>query len=202
MDNEADFLIYSWYEPYTDLWHWRFDFSNGQQVEHLITAESLTTFGENELFVHIAAAVNSWIGGDSVLLERLFNALKLHNNSVQANPGHYSHYHLADSEGEALDPHAIYKPHDTNGSVVRRSILEAFPGIKGFRIKCPAADCQNTYYNGNTRNHNGEINLPMLVDEIIHLNDVHRWTREEIADWLDTVSVNDTLHKPETPVQP
>lgn len=28
---------------------------------------------------------------------------------------------------------------------------------------------------------------------IIHLNDAHRWTREEIADWLDTLDVDLTL---------
>lgn len=32
-----------------------------------------------------------------------------------------------------------------------------------------------------------------LVDVIIHLNDNHRWTREAIADWLDTLPAQPVL---------
>ena len=28
-----------------------------------------------------------------------------------------------------------------------------------------------------------------LVNQIIHLNDTHGWTREQIADWLDTLPI-------------
>jgi hypothetical protein len=33
--------------------------------------------------------------------------------------------------------------------------------------------------------------------QIVHLNDFHRWTREEIADWLEGLDVDLTIKKPE-----
>jgi hypothetical protein len=44
-----------------------------------------------------------------------------------------------------------------------------------FTIKwCPGADCRK--------------HLP-LAALIVHLNDVHRWTREQIADWLSSLAL-------------
>lgn len=36
-----------------------------------------------------------------------------------------------------------------------------------------------------------------LKENIIHLNDLHHWTRESIADWLDTLDVNLTVQRKE-----
>lgn len=37
---------------------------------------------------------------------------------------------------------------------------------------------------------------------VIHLNDVHRWSREAIADWLDTLEIDLTLKEPACPPCP
>lgn len=42
---------------------------------------------------------------------------------------------------------------------------------------CPAECGHQGYFGG----------LPTLEELITHLNDDHRWTREQIADWIDTL---------------
>lgn len=44
-------------------------------------------------------------------------------------------------------------------------------------MRCPACD-KTGYFGG----------LPPLEELIVHLNDDHRWTREQIADWIDTLT--------------
>lgn len=39
---------------------------------------------------------------------------------------------------------------------------------------------------------------PTVRDAVIHLNDSHRWTREAIADWLDTLDADLAFPMPET----
>jgi hypothetical protein len=36
-----------------------------------------------------------------------------------------------------------------------------------------------------------------ILANIIHLNDSHRWSREDIADWLDTLDVDLTIKRSE-----
>ena len=54
-------------------------------------------------------------------------------------------------------------------------LSESLPG-KGFKVsKCPADnDCPATYMQGND-----------LLKVVIHLNDYHKWGRDQIADWAD-----------------
>ncbi len=53
--------------------------------------------------------------------------------------------------------------------------LETFPALKRQGIGCPVPDCKDEY---------GTEFGQILLNVIAHLNDVHRWTREQIADWL------------------
>lgn len=39
------------------------------------------------------------------------------------------------------------------------------------RVPCPAASCEHT--------------IPELLCGVVHLNDRHRWSREQIADWVE-----------------
>lgn len=39
----------------------------------------------------------------------------------------------------------------------------------------------------------GETTRLTLAQTIVHLNDFHRWRREQIADWLETLSLDLTL---------
>lgn len=40
-----------------------------------------------------------------------------------------------------------------------------------------------------------------LSELIIHLNDQHEWTLLEIADWLDTLDLDLTVHVPTKPIK-
>lgn len=54
-------------------------------------------------------------------------------------------------------------------------VAEVFPYIEHVSIKCPAeSECTD------------EIGTKPLGSIVVHLNDHHRWTREAIADWLET----------------
>lgn len=57
-------------------------------------------------------------------------------------------------------------------------------GLTEYRGTCPA-DCSLA------------VNPPdaMLYTLIIHLNDVHRWSRERIADWMDTLDADLEVHQ-------
>lgn len=61
--------------------------------------------------------------------------------------------------------------HDVSGT-----LYALLPGLRT-RVYCPA--------NGNV-----DCESLQVSDQVIHLNDTHRWTREQIADWLDTLDVD------------
>lgn len=57
-----------------------------------------------------------------------------------------------------------------DGNLTLNEMLRVFPHVAGHGCFCPA--CQE----------------PLTVTATAaHLNDMHRWTREAIADWLDTL---------------
>lgn len=60
----------------------------------------------------------------------------------------------------------------------RDTLTGLFPGLTEI-VHCPACDDYDE--------------LCGLTDLIIHLNDGHEWTREQIADWLETLPVDLTL---------
>lgn len=56
-------------------------------------------------------------------------------------------------------------------------------------VFCPDGKCAE-------HEHSNEPPLSsLLLDMILHLNDDHHWTREEIADWLDTLDVDLTIRE-------
>lgn len=67
------------------------------------------------------------------------------------------------------------EPHNTNQELATE-LLELLPDeTQEVLLPCPRrADC--SFPRG------------LLSEVIIHLNDTHRWTREETADWLDKIS--------------
>lgn len=58
---------------------------------------------------------------------------------------------------------------------------EVIPELFDYRTTCPGKDCKAQYT---------DIDLYRLIQ---HLNDDHAWTRETIADWLDTLDVDLTF---------
>lgn len=63
-----------------------------------------------------------------------------------------------------------------------KSLKESMPGISE-RVMCPQLDC--------TDMHLEEASTKVTIwDMVQHLNDRHKWTREAIADWLETLDVD------------
>lgn len=73
----------------------------------------------------------------------------------------------------------------TTGSNVLKTLAGVFPGLDGATAKSPCK-CEVAKA--------GLVNLGQVV---IHLNDTHQWTRDRIADWLDTLDI-DLSAKPNT----
>lgn len=82
-----------------------------------------------------------------------------------------------------VDPHYTPKPY-VSGRTVLSGLRSVMPGIDAMvRLPCTCGD-------------NG---IPSTVhDAVVHLNDGERWTREQIADWLDSLSVDLRFNPPTT----
>lgn len=70
---------------------------------------------------------------------------------------------------------------------VLQTLVKAIPALKTARSKCPANKrCAEEVYQDE------------LVTTIVqHLNDQHKWTREKIADWLDTLDFDLSFQEPQ-----
>jgi hypothetical protein len=64
-------------------------------------------------------------------------------------------------------------------------LRDAIPGLKDAQSPCPVCVVElTTPHVPNTADwRNNNI---ALIDIIIHLNDYHKWTREAVADWIET----------------
>lgn len=81
-----------------------------------------------------------------------------------------------------------------SGSTVVAEIAKFVPAIKTFIVKkCPAR------IEGEKCPHSMPPNGAVLKDMIIALNDTHLWTREQIADWLETLDCDITIGEPKLP---
>lgn len=77
---------------------------------------------------------------------------------------------------------SLVKPAISTGEEIISVLNDSIPGFEGMHVVCPVDDCC-----GND----------LLFDVIITLNDKHQWTREAIADWLDTLDLDLTIKVPE-----
>lgn len=68
-----------------------------------------------------------------------------------------------------------------------QELAELIPALRTAKRKCPA--CKPTIKHGRKV----KITKDPLFHLVQHLNDHHRWTRERIADWLDTLDVDLTF---------
>jgi hypothetical protein len=73
----------------------------------------------------------------------------------------------------------------SDSGALLRTVL---PALETARVDCPA--CAD-----DPRNPSQEMILSSMV---IHLNDTHRWAREAIADWLETLDVDLSFPVPDT----
>lgn len=58
------------------------------------------------------------------------------------------------------------------------------------RIDCPGPNLRPTHHKDCSRKH------LELFDAIMHLNDEHKWSREQIADWLDALDLDLSFPSP------
>jgi hypothetical protein len=74
----------------------------------------------------------------------------------------------------------ITKPSTATGSIVQRNLKKLFPGLVEL-VTCPV--CKNKDAT--------MIPQQMQLDRaIIHLNDTHAWSREAVADWLESLDID------------
>lgn len=93
--------------------------------------------------------------------------------------------------GEGLDKVAVAalkavtpESHPSFGSEVVGSLAKAIPGFKSMKQECPYEKNEGCSGAGGA----------YLWNAIVHLNDYHKWTREQIADWLETLDHDLTMH--------
>lgn len=78
-------------------------------------------------------------------------------------------------------------PPSASGAAVVRQLSEVVPALENHTVTCPAPGF------------NCPPGVPStLAGMIIHLNDRHQWSRERIADWLDTLPIDLTLQPAST----
>lgn len=61
-------------------------------------------------------------------------------------------------------------------------VMRSWPGLALYCAPCPA-----TPFSGSSNCPTGRLERKRIFDVVIHLNDHHKWTREDIAAWLDSL---------------
>ena len=89
----------------------------------------------------------------------------------QAYGDYYRGTHASCALGAAYE--GMYRlPTDVAGTRPTKDLEWFFDCLEGSVRRCPAEACAKTL---------------SLASILVHLNDDHRWSREEIAGWLDTL---------------
>lgn len=79
-------------------------------------------------------------------------------------------------EGIDPSPYVADTTPSVSGTTITNDLTAAIPGLLGAKAKCPECTLANA---------------PIPVMHVVmHLNDVHKRSRAEIADWLDTLDAN------------
>lgn len=116
-------------------------------------------------------------------------------------------FYLPGEDGEYLDEDGVMQVLWYDLEDILDDLTDAFPNMEtpvkipscctGYTKKEPLIDEQSTFagYRMVTVNCHGDSRMYPLKGLIIHLNDEHKWTREQIADWLETLDVDLELGK-------
>lgn len=75
-------------------------------------------------------------------------------------------------------------------------LKKVFPALRDLRVRCPAVGEMTYDLYGNQTRACGSIRggyMDLIPWTVVHLNDSHRWSRDEIADWLDLISAEHGL---------
>lgn len=94
-------------------------------------------------------------------------------------------------EGDTIGTCALGAAYVAGGLTAQDNMMEHWPILKRFNV-CPVAGCLFT------RNGSAVHNVARLIT---HLNDNHRWTREHIANWVESITLPTELPQPELEVE-
>lgn len=99
--------------------------------------------------------------------------------------GHISHIEGATSFA-AFDPACkpVSPPDEATYYTETKIFRDLIPGFAKMKQRCPVKTCKAT-------------DIEFLQDTIIHLNDHHKWKRERVAEWLETLDHDLTFKTPE-----
>jgi hypothetical protein len=82
------------------------------------------------------------------------------------------------------------KPTQSAASATWNMLKKLFPGVVDSSVTCPAKCSREVNVGGGEEI---KIHKSDIYSMIQHLNDEHTWSREQIADWLETTDANITL---------
>lgn len=82
--------------------------------------------------------------------------------------------------GAAIESAGLSYDHDFT------SVRERWPFVSAVRLACPLRDERTIYQHGMVC-HTFFAQSRQLLDLIWHLNDAHGWSRERIADWVESI---------------
>jgi len=71
------------------------------------------------------------------------------------------------------------------------ALVKAIPALKTAKAKCPVRKNKGKTFCSMPRTN-------YVVNLVVHLNDTHKWTREAIADWLETLDCDLSFQNPES----
>jgi hypothetical protein len=63
-------------------------------------------------------------------------------------------------------------------------LCELIPGLRTATAKCPMYKCSYSF-----------CGAQFVINLIVHLNDHHQWSREQVADWLDLLPIDLSVRK-------
>lgn len=141
--------------------------TSGLWVPLGVTTSSITTFLPDHVYSAAVADVKHFFEHGDFVLDNatVYIPPKPKVEKVEAKiVGYYSSTYKYDNGYEEYEPNT------------RETLTGLFPGLDDL-LGCPL--CNN---DGSS-----------LTNTIIHLNDDHKWSRERIADWLETLPVDLTL---------
>jgi hypothetical protein len=94
--------------------------------------------------------------------------------------------------GYAPKPYKPPKPAAPDvGATIVSELAAILPALATHRLRCPL------WMDDTTDTPTACCWRKPLSEVIVHLNDHHRWTREQIAGWLDTLDVDLTFPVPD-----
>lgn len=92
--------------------------------------------------------------------------------------GFKAKHKIAGDSWQTIDGNFGYTPfHQDVGTIVQNNLHKLIPGLRA-TVKCPAC---------------AEIHKDSLSKMIIHLNDTYKWSRNKVADWIESLDVDTTV---------